>query len=394
MVDVAELREDTPGCAGVVFLDNAGASLVPRQVHRAVVEHLELETRVGGYEAQDLAAGALAQTSEQVAGLIGADPGEVVFFEGASQAWSQALGAVELEPGQRVLTTTSEYASNGVGLLRMARLREVRVQVVPDDAQGVLDLGVLEAELARGDVGLVAINHMPTHSGLVNPAEAVGVLCRRFGVRYLLDACQSVGQWEVDVERIGCDLLSATGRKFVRAPRGTGFLYVRSGARLGEPLLVNHIGGEWSGPQEYRVAPGAAGFASFEHAVAAQIGLGVAARYARWVGMGWARERIGGLAGLLRAQLGQVAGVRVHDRGRELSGIVTFSVAGRESAWVVKALREQGVRTSLSRPADQVWAQEPAQGQGGAQAVVRASVHYYNTEAELERVVELVRSLA
>ncbi|WP_184371681.1 aminotransferase class V-fold PLP-dependent enzyme [Nocardiopsis metallicus] len=391
-MDVAELREDTPGCAGVVFLDNAGASLVPRQVHRAVVEHLELEMRVGGYEAQDLAEGALTQTTEQVAGLIGAAPGEVVFFEGASQAWSQALGAVELVPGQRVLTTTSEYASNGVGLLRVARLRGVRVQVVPDDAEGVLDLGVLEAELARGDVGLVAINHMPTHSGLVNPAEAVGVLCRRFGVTYLLDACQSVGQWEVDVERIGCDLLSATGRKFVRAPRGTGFLYVRSGARLGEPLLVNHIGGEWSGAQEYRVLPGAAGLASFEHAVAAQIGLGVAARYARWVGMVWARERIGELSGLLRRELGQVAGVRVHDRGRELSGIVTFSLAGRESAWVVKALREQGVRTSLSRPSDQVWTQEAAQG--SAPAVVRASVHYYNTETELERVVELVRALA
>ncbi len=389
MVDVGGLRADTPGCAGWVFLDSAGASLVPRQVHEAVVAHLELESRVGGYEAQDRAAGLLESTGVEVAGLIGAGAGEVVFFEGASQAWSQALGAVVVEPGQRVLTTTSEYASNGVGLLRWAALRGVRVQVVPDDAEGVLDVAVLEAELERGDVGLVAINHMPTHSGLVNPAEAVGALCRRFGVVYLLDACQSVGQWEVDVERIGCDLLSATGRKFLRGPRGTGFLYVRQGTPLGEPLLVNHIGGEWSGAREYRVREGAAGFASFEHAVAAQIGLGVAAAYARRVGMGWARERIGALAGRLREGLGEMAGVVVHDRGRELSGIVTFSVVGRESGWVVEALRERGVRTGVSRPGDQRWA-EPVGGAGG---LVRASVHYFNTEEEVERVVGLVREL-
>ncbi|MGW5877396.1 aminotransferase class V-fold PLP-dependent enzyme [Nocardiopsis terrae] len=386
-MDVVGLREETPGCAGLVFLDNAGASLVPRQVHEAVVSHLELESRVGGYEAEGLASGLVEESTAQVAGLIGASPREVVFFEGASQAWSQALGAVVLEPGQRVLTTTSEYAGNGVGLLRMAALRGVRVQVVPDDADGVLDVGVLEEELGRGDVGLVAINHMPTHNGLVNPAEAVGKLCARFGAVYLLDACQSVGQWDVDVERIGCDLLSGTGRKYLRGPRGTGFLYVREGARLGEPLSVNHIGGEWSGPDSYRVLAGAAGFASFEHSVAARIGLGVAARYARGVGMGWARERIGGLSGSLREGLAGVPGVAVRDRGRERSGIVTFTVAGREAPWVVGELRERGVRVGVSRPGEQRWSG------AGEDAVVRASVHYYNTEEELGRVVDEVGRL-
>ena len=389
-VDVAGLRAHTPGCAELAFFDSAGAALVPRQVTEAMVAHLELEARVGGYEAMDLAQDQLEEGMAQVAGLIGAAPEEVVFFEGASQAWSQALGAVELAPGQRVLTTTSEYASNGVGLLRAAALRGVRVEVVADDADGVLDVGALEVELGRGDVGLVAINHMPTHNGLVNPAEQVGALCRRFGVTYLLDACQSVGQWEVDVERIGCDLLSATGRKFLRGPRGSGFLYVRSGARLGEPLLVNHIGGEWTGPGQYRVLPGAAGFASFEHAVAAQIGLGVAARYARRVGMGWARERIGVLSHRLRSALGRVAGVQVCDRGRELSGIVTFAVAGREAVRVSKVLRERGVSTTVSHPGAQVW-----DGWGEpARAVVRASVHYYNTEEEVDVLAGLVAELA
>lgn len=388
MVDVAELRAQTPGCAGLVFLDNAGSALVPSPVHEAVVAHLELEARVGGYEARDVAAESVEGSTREVAALIGASPEEVVFFEGASQAWSMAVGAVVLEPGQRVLTTTSEYSGNGVGLLRLAALRGVRVEVVPDDADGVVDVAVLEEELGRGDVGLVAINHMPTHSGLVNPAEVVGALCGRFGVTYLLDACQSVGQWEVDVERIGCDLLSGTGRKFLRAPRGTGFLYVRAGTRLGEPLAVNHVGGRWSGPEEYRVLPGAAGFEVFEHAVAAQVGLGVAASYARRVGMGWARERIGGLSGWLRSALEGVPGVEVHDRGRELSGIVTFSVAGREAEWVVGALRERGVRANVARPFDQRWSPGPGH------AVVRASVHYYNSEEELERTVGLVRELA
>ena len=370
-----------------VHLNSAGSALMPDQVVQEVLWHVRSEARLGGYEAAEMVADRVEGFYASVARLLGARPQEVAFAESATRAWELALGSVPLGAGDRVLTTVSEYSSNGMGLVKAAGAVGARVEVVADDADGVVDVGALERALDQGGVVLVAINHMPTHNGLVNPVEQVGRACRARGVLFLVDACQSVGQVQVDVDRVGCDFLTATGRKFLRGPRGPGLLSAREGAGVGEPAVVEVSSAEWVGEGAYRVRGDARRFESFERSVAGQLGLAVAADYAYALGMEAVAERVGWLGQVLRERLSVLEGVGVWVRGRvgERSGIVTVSVEGVGAEWVRAFLAREGVNVSVSRVHNQVWeyAQMPEE-------VVRASVHYYNTEEELAVLVALV----
>ncbi|RAY14864.1 aminotransferase [Actinomadura craniellae] len=388
-LDIDRLRAETPGCRdGLVHFDNAGSSLQPRPVVDAVVEHLALEARAGGYVAADTAMDRLAASYGSLARLIGAHPDEIAYVENATRAWDLAFHAIPFEPGDRILTTTSEYASNALGFIAAARRRGARVEVVPDDEHGQISLAELAAALDRGGVRLVAINHVPTHDGLINPAAEVGRLARAAGARYLLDACQSVGQLAVDVTEIGCDLLSATGRKFLRGPRGTGFLYVRRDV-LGElePPFVDLRAADWTGPDSYELRPDARRFETWERHVAGQLGQAAAAEYALAVGLGAIEERTLKLGARLRAALGELPGVTVHDRGLRRSGIVTCTVAGVTAGEVVRRLAERriNVRTSEQTYRYDAGARPPHR--------VRASPHYFNTEDEVDLVAEAIAGL-
>ncbi|HEY2777860.1 MAG TPA: aminotransferase class V-fold PLP-dependent enzyme, partial [Gaiellaceae bacterium] len=224
MIDVERVRADTPGVAHVAHLNNAGSALPPRQVHDAVVDHLQREAEIGGYEAARERKDRWEHTYDALARLLNAEREEIAVIENATRAWDMAFYAFPFEPGDRILTGRAEYASNWIALKQVADRTGARIDVVPDDEHGQIDVTALESML-DDDVRLVSLVHVPTQSGLVNPAAAVGRLTRAAGVPLLLDACQSVGQLPVDVEELGCDILSGTGRKFLRGPRGTGFLY-------------------------------------------------------------------------------------------------------------------------------------------------------------------------
>ncbi|KAB2351380.1 aminotransferase class V-fold PLP-dependent enzyme [Actinomadura rudentiformis] len=381
-IDIEKVRAETPGSAGVVHLNNAGASLPPRPVTDSVFAHLELEATIGGYEAAERNATAIARFYGAVAELIGAVPEEIAYVENATRAWDMAFYGIPFQRGDRILTTTSEYASNAIAFHQIAPARGVSVEVVPDDEHGQISLEALATELARGGVRLVAINHIPTHNGLINPAAAVGRLAREAGALYLLDACQSVGQLPVDVREIGCDMLSATGRKFLRGPRGTGFLYVRRDViPTLEPPFLDLQSADWTTPETYEVHDDARRFETWERFVAGQVGLGVAADYAAAIGIEAIEERVTGLAALLRGELAARPGITLLDRGERRSGVVTFTVEGHDSMAVKLALRERGVNVSATDAAHQRF--DPH----AVPSAVRASVHYYNTEDELDRLL-------
>ncbi|MGI5419816.1 aminotransferase class V-fold PLP-dependent enzyme [Actinomadura luteofluorescens] len=384
-MDIDELRSDTPGCAKVAHLNNAGAALPPRPVIDAVAGHFELETLIGGYEAAERNEALIARFYDAVAGLLGARPDEIAFVENATRAWDMAFYAIPFADGDRILTTTSEYSSNAIAYQQVAAAKGARVGVVPDEPDGTLSLDALEAELAKGDVRLVSLNHIPTHNGLINPAAEVGRLCRAHGVLYLLDACQSVGHLSVDVEEIGCDILSATGRKFLRGPRGTGFLYVRREIlRTLVPPFLDLQAADWKAPDGFELREDAQRFETWERHVAGQIGLGVAADYAADLGMARIEERVLGLAARLREELAARPGVTVLDKGARPSGIVTFTVDGREPAAVKAAARELDVNINVTDPLAHGY--DPH----ARPSAVRASVHYYNTDEELERLLSVL----
>jgi len=389
-IDVARARAETPGCEHVAHLNNAGAALAPAPVLEAVIEHLRREATIGGYEAAAERSDRVEHSYDAIARLLGCAREEIAIVENATRAWDMAFYSLRLREGDRVLTTRAEYASNYIALRQAADRAGAALVVVPDDEHGQVDVDRLTAMLDER-VKLVSLVHVPTQGGLVNPAAAVGAACRAAGVPLLLDACQSVGQMPVDVGALGCDMLSATGRKFLRGPRGTGFLYVRRDLveRLEPPLLDLHAA-DWQPDGSYRIRADARRFENWETNYATKIGLGVAVDYALAWGLEAVRERVYGLAAQLRERLDATPGARTHDLGEERCGIVSFSVDGRAPQEVARALVAEGINVSFSPPGYSRLDFE----RRGIEGLVRASVHYYNVEEELDRLVERVAGRA
>lgn len=385
-LDLARLRAETDACERVLHFNNAGAALPPRPVVETVIAHLRREAEIGGYEAENEAAERLAGAYGSIAALVGAAPSEIALVENATRAWDMAFYALRFQPGDRILTARAEYASNYLAFLQVARRTGAEIVTIPCDEEGAVSLPALE-RLIDDRVKLIAVTHVPTNGGLVNPAEGIGRLARAAGVPFLLDACQSVGQMPIDVGAIGCDMLSATGRKYLRGPRGTGFLYVRQSLveRLEPPFLDLHAA-TWTAPDAYEIRPDARRFENWESYVAGRLGLGAAADYALDIGLEAIAARIDVLAGRLRRQLETVTGVVVRDLGARRCGIVTFTRAEETSDAVKARLARLGINVSVSRPSSTLLDFEAR----GIPEVVRASVHYYNTEDEVDRFVAAV----
>lgn len=387
--DLQRARRETPACATVLHLNNAGAALMPQPVVDATVSHLQLEAAIGGYEAAGRAADRLEQVYGSVARLIGCGPDEVAIVENATRAWDLAFYAIPFRPGDRILTCMAEYGSNYIAYLQVARRTGAVVEVIPNDEYGQISLTALRNAI-DDRVKLISISHIPTNGGLVNPAAAVGRIAREAGVLYLLDACQSVGQLPVNVDEIGCDLLSATGRKYLRGPRGTGFLYARRSVleQLEPPFLDIHAA-DWVSRDAYQVRPDARRFENWECYVAGKLGLGAAVDYALGWGMDAIWDRISALADRLRAGLAELPGVTVRDLGRQQCGIVTFTAAGHDPDRIQPQLAAQGINVSVSHPGSTRLDMEAR----GLSSLVRASVHYYNSEDEIDRFCAAVGAL-
>ena len=389
-IDVARARAETPGCREVLHLNNAGSSLMTTGVLEATVGHLRLEAEIGGYEAADAHEAELERVYDAAARLLNSEPDEIAFVENATRAWDMAFYALPFQRGDRILTARSEYASNVIAGLQMAERTGAVVETIPSDETGQVSVDALRSML-DDRVRLIAITHVPTNGGLVNPAAAIGAVAREAGVPYLLDACQSVGQLPVDVRAIGCDFLSTTGRKYLRGPRGTGILYVRRDwvERLDPPFLDLHAA-RWVAPDRYEVRADARRFENWETNYAGKIGLGVAIDEALAWGMDdiWARVRL--LADTLRADLGTIPGVTVRDLGEVRGGIVTFTHDGVAADAIQAALHAQRINVTTSSVSSTRFDME----ERGLDQLVRASVHYYNDEAELARFTDAVRALA
>ncbi|HEX5586046.1 MAG TPA: aminotransferase class V-fold PLP-dependent enzyme [Acidimicrobiia bacterium] len=392
-IDVARARAATPGCHDVVHLNNAGAALPTRHVLDTVIDHLELEARVGGYAAADAVADRSNAVYDSVATLLGAHRDEIALMESATRAWDMAFYAVaaRFEPGDVVVTSRSEYVSNALAFLQVARRTGLSVEVLPDDEHGAVDVDALRERLERDPpVRLVAVSWIPTQGGLVNPAAAVGALARAAGVPYLLDACQAVGQLPVDVEALGCDFLSATGRKYLRAPRGTGLLYVRRPwIEALDPPFVDVHAARWTSDSSYELRADARRFESFEHGVAGRLGLGAAVDEALAWGADAIATRVLALGEALRGKLAAVPRLALRDLGQHRCGIVTFTIEGVDPFALAAALRERHVNISVSTID---FARLDFESRG-LDAVARASVHYYNTDDELDRLVDEITSI-
>jgi selenocysteine lyase/cysteine desulfurase len=390
-MNLDQWRRDTPGCADKLFLNSAGASLMPRPVVETMTSYLLEEEQLGGYEVERRHAAELAQLYQELARLLHAQPHNFAFAWNATDAYSRALSAIPFRPGDVILTTDDDYISNQIAFLALQKRFGVDVVRARNLPSGDLDLDDFTRLLQRHRPVLVAVTHVPTNSGLVQPVATIGQLCRQHSdAWYLVDACQSVGQMPVDVQAIGCDFLNATGRKFLRGPRATGFLYVSDRALAAglEPLFIDRRGAEWTGPDAYQVHAGARRFEQQEFGGSA-VGLAAAVAYANQVGIATIAAAHGQLTPRLRQGLGQLEHLRLLDRGAELCSLVTFGVPGSTAAAVSDWLTARRVVHTVSLKSYALLDFTRKQ----VDWAIRFSPHYFNTTAEIDQVVGMLAEL-
>lgn len=385
-LNIDKLRQETPGVQNRIHLNNAGAALMPLPVYLAVKDHLDLELNIGGYEAAARAKPAFERTYDALADLINCDRSEIALVENATVGWQMAFYGMRFQAGDRILTAEAEYAANVIAYLQMAEREGIVIDFVPSDESGQMDVAALE-EMIDDRVRLISVTHIPTNGGLINPAAEIGAVAKRHGIPYLLDACQAVGQIPIDVEVIGCDMLSATGRKYLRGPRGTGFLYVRKGFmdELDPPFLDMH-GARWTELSAYEMDPTARRFENWEFNIAGIIGLGAAVDYLKEIGIEAASTHLRELAATARIALSEVPGITVQDIGAEKGGIVVFQHEDHTPDRIKEHLAENKINVSTT----DISSTRFDLNKRGLQDLVRSSFHYYNNENEIDKLVNVI----
>ncbi|MEP7144968.1 MAG: aminotransferase class V-fold PLP-dependent enzyme [Ferruginibacter sp.] len=383
---IDQIRNDTPGCLKLIHLNNAGSSLPSQETLDVMITYLRLEARMGGYEAARLKAGNISSVYDSISNLINAYSDEIAITESATRAWNMAFYSIKFAPGDRILISATEYISNYIAYAQIAKRNGIIVDVIPNEKNGQLSVTALE-NMISSKVKLIAVTHVPSNSGSVQPAAVIGKIANKAGIYYLLDACQSVGQMPIDVKEIGCDFLSVTGRKYLRGPRGTGFLFVRKEVinQLEPPFLDLHSA-QWMGNNSYKIRLDARRFENWEFNIAAKLGLGAAVDYALKIGVCKAYSYIQSLSNYLRNLLSNVRNVCVYDQGADLCGIVTFTIQNAALLKIRDKLMLEGVNVSITEATGQYW----ANANGARPAMIRASVHYYNTPDEISRFVEII----
>ena len=389
MIDIQQLRHETPGVDAVIHFNNAGSSLMSKPVFDAIANYQHEELVYGGYEAAEKYHHQLEEFYPVTAELINASTFEIAFAFSATEAWNSIFYALNWQPGDEVITNVAEYASNYISYLQLKKRKGISIRVIPNNHFGETDPDAVQPFL-NGKTRLIAMTHMPTNGGLVNPAERIGEIARKNNIPYLLDACQSVGQYPIDVNKLQCDFLAATGRKYLRGPRGSGFLYVRSKwLKDLEPPTLDLYAATWTAQDQYNLREGARRFESWEFNPALKLGLKLAISQLHQLGQESVWERVVFLGKHLRSGLGNINGVQLADLGRVKSGIVTFSVTGIPAEEVKNQLRKRKINVSVAEASGTLLDME----ERGIEKLIRASVHYYNSEEEIDIFCHAIKEL-
>jgi selenocysteine lyase/cysteine desulfurase len=391
-LNIEQLRADTPAVAQLIHFNNAGAALMPTPVIEVMTRHIQLEASLGGYEAAGKQSAELENVYGAIGRLINAQPDEVAVIENATRAWDMAFYSLPLQPGDVVLTSTTEYAGNYIPYLQLKKQRGIEIRVIPNDEQGQVSLPALKDMLGDDRVALISLPVIATNGGPVQPIEQIGALARAAGVLFLLDACQGVGQMPIDVQKIGCHMLAATSRKYLRGPRGMGFLYVeRSLCQNLEPVFLDLHAASLQTADTFKIRADARRFENWECNVAAKLGLGAAVEYALAQGLEPMWLRIQQLAGYLRQRLTDIPGFTPRDLGIQKSGIVTFTHRDSSAAQLQQWLEGQEKRINITTSTFRSTLLDMQHRD--LLEVSRASLHAYNTEAEIDTMIAALSRL-
>lgn len=389
--EVEALRTDTPVCKNVVHFNNAGASLQPKPVYVSTLQYLQEEYLSGGYEAEKKLRPLIDSFATSAAKLIGAQPDEIAFLQSATEAWQRVFFSVPWKEGDVVVTCANEYGSQYLTCLKAQEIYKIELKICRLDDKGSIDLNHLEEIFKEKPVKLFCLSHIPSHVGNLQPVAQAGELCKKNNVLYLLDACQSVGHLEIDVNKFHCDFLTATGRKYLRGPRGTGFLYVRKEqiSHLNFPFMSG-LSARWDKPDGYSMCSDALKFESYEIFFAGRVGLTAAINYCLKIGVGKIEQRILSLSRFLREQLLQNENVVFHEHLSLLTGINTVTFNKMTASALQEALSSKKINTWISKEETSYIDMKNR----NLKEVLRVSLHYYNTEDEIKSFVSALNEIS
>ncbi len=389
MINIDSVRADIPAVEKLVHFNNAGTSLMPLPAYEAMINYQQSEQDIGGYETAEKFGELISKFYTQAARLIGARPEEIAYFDGATRAWQTFFYSLALKPGDRILTSYFDYGSNYVGFIDRVRREGVEIDVIDGDKNGELDLHALERAITDR-TALISLSHIPTANGIINPAQAVGKLAKQAEVPFLLDACQSAGQLDLNISELGCTALTTAGRKYLRGPRGTGFLYIdQSFLSNMDPVMLDQQGVTLMGPDKFEINPTCRRFENFEVSFSSKVGFGRALQYAIDIGPANIEERVVELGKYCRQRLIDEAGAQVHDLGTYRGGIVMFSKSGVDPIKIRELLSENSINIWVSNGSGSLIEFQKR----GIESLARASLHYFNTHEEIDRMVSLVSQL-
>ncbi len=386
-MNIQQIRQDTPGTEYVTHFNNAGASLPTRQVLEAIQHFLQREAVTGGYRFVAEESEAINDFYVQAAKLINAAPNEIALTQNASSSLNLVLYALPWKEGDVILTSEIEYGNNYLNYLHLQKQKGVEIRIFPIDRDGHFDILNFKNYIDE-KVKLIAVTHIPTNSGMVAPVEAIGAIAKKHEILYLVDACQSIGHLPFDVEKVGCDFCTATSRKYLRGPRGLGFLYVREAVlEQLSPVFLEMLFADWKNEKTFQLNKSIKMFETWEKPYSLMIGFTAAIKYANDLGMEAIWERTQRISNYLRKQLETVEGVTVQDIGRIQCGIVTFTKAGTTPEVMQQYLQSLNINTWVSGRFSSVIDMDRRE----LSAVLRASVHYFNTEEEVDFLVASLR---
>ncbi len=390
--EVQAFRKDTPGCNHVTHLNSAGASLMPQSVIDTIKNHIDLEGNIGGYEASDLRARSIESFYTQAAQLLKAHPRNIAFTANATDSFNRAISSVQFKPGDVILTSNEDYISNQITYLSFIKRFGIKLIRAASLPTGGVDLDDLRSAIVKHNPRLVSITHIPTNSGLVQPVKEIGNLCKQYGILYLIDACQSIGQTELNVNELHCDFLSVTSRKFLRGPRGAGFLFISDRVLEEglEPLFIDMRGADWVEPDVYVPRNDGKRFEDWEFAYALLLGTGAAIEYLTKLDIHKVEKQIKFLADYLRNGLGQIQGITTYDLGVAPGGLVTFHLRGNEPEALKEMYRARQINVVTSyrnfAVIDYDYKNVPW--------TIRVSPHYFNTIEEVDYFLEVTSEIA
>ncbi len=390
MINLDLVRSETPGCKTKIHFNNAGASLMPMPVVGAMTEYITLESMTGGYEAADLRASQMELYYSSMARLLNAQPENLAFTSSATNSFARALSCIPFNQGDSILIANEDYISNQLAFLSIQKRLGIKLLRAGSLPEGGVDVADMKRLMDLHHPKLVSLTHVPTNTGLVQPVSAVGALCRDRDILYLVDGCQSAGQMPVDVKAIGCDFFSGTFRKFLRGPRGAGFLFVSDRVLQDqlEPLFIDMRGADWTEKDSYILRQDAKRFEDWELPYALVTGSQVAVDYALRIGLDEIQNRNQKLCQIIRKQLSDLP-LEVLDKGKELSSIITVRIPGKESSAVLHGLRSRNINTSITSRGSAIIDFDAK----GVSWALRISPHYYNTEQEIAVLTESLANI-